>query len=418
MEQEPRHPFHILVVDDEPDLEPLIKQRMRPHIRSGKYSFRFAGNGTEALDILSEDDRIDMVVTDINMPMMDGLSLLGQISDYRPDIKSIVVSAYGDMGNIRTAMNRGAFDFVTKPLDFKDFEITIERTQAHITQWKEALQSRDKLVALQNELQVANAMQQAILPREFPTGIDFDVHGSMAPAENVSGDFFDVISLEHGQVGLAVADVSDKGIASALFMMSSRTLLKGAAIGQGNPGEALAEVNSLLYEDNRNVMFVTVVYAVYNPETGSITYANGGHCPPPHRSRRRLVQRVVPDRRRRAGPGRGPGLCGEARNLAAGRDPRHVFGRRIRGDESRGGGVRHGAAEAPLRGRGADQRRGGERHDPESDHRLRWRPRPVRRHYLPGLAPQHDRAARLTRIGYEERHRPWPRVTARIAARR
>ena len=280
MEQEPRHPFHILVVDDEPDLEPLIKQRMRPHIRSGKYSFRFAGNGTEALDILSEDDRIDMVVTDINMPMMDGLSLLGQISENRPDIKSIVVSAYGDMGNIRTAMNRGAFDFVTKPLDFKDFEITIERTQAHITQWKEALQSRDKLVALQNELQVASAMQQAILPKEFPTGIDFDVHGSMAPAKNVSGDFFDVIGLEHGHVGLAVADVSDKGIASALFMMSSRTLLKGAAIGQGNPGEALAEVNSLLYEDNRNVMFVTVVYAVYNPETGSITYANGGHCPP------------------------------------------------------------------------------------------------------------------------------------------
>ncbi len=277
-EEQQRQAFHILVVDDEPDLEPLIKQRMRSHIRSGRYSFHFAGNGAEALDILSRDGRIDMVVTDINMPEMDGLSLLSQIPKVDPDIKSIVVSAYGDMGNIRTAMNRGAFDFVTKPLDFKDFEVTIERTQAHIAQWKEALQSRDRLIALQNQLDLANGMQQAILPVDFPSGRDFDVHGIMAPAQNVGGDFFDVVILEHGRIGLAVADVSDKGIPAALFMMSSRTLLKGAAIGQRDPDRVLTEVNSILHEDNRNDMFVTVLYVVYNPETGSITFANGGHC--------------------------------------------------------------------------------------------------------------------------------------------
>ena len=276
--QEQQHAFHILVVDDEPDLEPLIKQRMRPHIRSGQYSFLFAGDGNEAVDILSRDGRIDMVVTDINMPGMDGLTLLSRITAIDPDIKSIVVSAYGDMGNIRTAMNRGAFDFVTKPLDFRDFEVTIERTQAHIAQWKEALQSRDRLIALQNQLDLANSMQQAILPVDFPSGGDFDVHGSMVPAQNVGGDFFDVVTLEHGRIGLAVADVSDKGIPAALFMMSSRTLLKGAAIGQGEPDKVLAEVNSILFEDNRNDMFVTVLYAVYDPETGSMTYASGGHC--------------------------------------------------------------------------------------------------------------------------------------------
>ena len=232
------------------------------------------------MDVLSEDDRIDMVVTDINMPGMDGLTLLGRISSINPDIKSIVVSAYGDMGNIRTAMNRGAFDFVTKPLDFKDFEVTIERTQAHIAQWKEALQSRDRLIALQNQLDLANNMQQAILPMDFPSGRDFNVHGSMVPAQNVGGDFFDVVSLEHGCVGLAVADVSDKGIPAALFMMSSRTLLKGAAIGRGDPDKVLTEVNNILHEDNRNVMFVTILYVVYNPETGSMTYASGGHCAP------------------------------------------------------------------------------------------------------------------------------------------
>ena len=272
--------MRVLVVDDEPDLEPLIRQRMRSHIRSGKYAFHFAGNGVEALDLVSGDGRFDMVVTDINMPGMDGLSLLARLSELDPDIKSIVVSAYGDIRNIRTAMNRGAFDFMTKPLDFEDFAITIERTRAHIAQWREALESRDRLIALQSELDMASSMQQAILPVDFPRGDDFDIHGCMAPARTVGGDFFDVMTLEPGRIGLAVADVSDKGIPAALFMMSSRALLKGSAIGLRSPDRVLAEVNDLLHADNRNVMFVTVLYAVYDSGTGIVTYANGGHCDP------------------------------------------------------------------------------------------------------------------------------------------
>ena len=280
MEQEQQQPFRILVVDDEPDVEPLIKQRMRPHIRSRKYAFHFVGDGAEALEALSEVDRFDMVVTDINMPGMDGLTLLGRLSELDANLKSVVISAYGDMRNIRTAMNRGAFDFVTKPLDFDDFEITIERTREHIIQWRKALESRDKLIALQNELDLASNMQQAILPVDFPGGADFDIHGCMAPARNVGGDFFDVMTLEHGRIGLAVADVSDKGIPAALFMMSSRTLLKGAAVGLDSPDGVLAEVNNLLHKDNRNAMFVTIVYMVFDPDTGTLTYANGGHCDP------------------------------------------------------------------------------------------------------------------------------------------
>ena len=184
------------------------------------------------------------------------------------------------MRNIRTAMNRGAFDFITKPVDFEDFEVTIARTHDQIVQWKEILRSRDRLVALQNELEVASSMQQAILPIEFPDGEDFDVHGRMAPARDVSGDFFEVMALENERIGLAVADVSDKGIPAALFMMSSRTLLKGSAIGLGSPDKVLAEVNNLLHADNRNVMFVTMLYMVYDPANGSISYSNGGHCDP------------------------------------------------------------------------------------------------------------------------------------------
>ena len=272
--------YKILVVDDEPDVEPLVLQRMRRDIRSRKYEFVFAHNGVEAVELLNKDEDIDMVISDINMPQMDGLTLLEQISEINPNIRSIIVSAYGDMKNIRTAMNRGAFDFVTKPLDFGDLRVTIERTLHHMEEWREALSSRDKLVALQNELNVASGIQQSILPTVFPSRDDYQIYASMEPARNVGGDFFDVVRLEDDRVGLAIADVSDKGVPAALFMMSSRTWMKGAAISSPEPGTVLGEVNALLHEDNDTQMFVTVLYAVYDPETGEFTYASGGHDAP------------------------------------------------------------------------------------------------------------------------------------------
>ena len=274
------YPYKILVVDDEPDLQPLILQRMRRPIRSGKYVFTFAQNGVEALHKLNADPDIDMVVSDINMPQMDGLTLLEQIPSVNPNIRSVIISAYGDMQNIRTAMNRGAFDFVTKPLDFKDLRHTIARTLRNLVEWREALASRDQLVVLQNELDVASKIQQSILPTEFPQHENYGIHASMEPARNVGGDFYDILTLERDHIGLAIADVSDKGVPASLFMMSSRTLLKGTAIGLPQPGDVLSDVNDLLYEENETAMFVTVFYAVYSPMTGEMTYANGGHNPP------------------------------------------------------------------------------------------------------------------------------------------
>lgn len=272
--------YKILVVDDEPDVEPLIIQRMRRDIRRRKYEFVFAQNGIEAIDVLNQNEDIDMVISDINMPRMDGLTLLEQISEINPNIRSIIVSAYGDMKNIRTAMNRGAFDFVTKPLDFGDLRVTIERTLSHLEEWREALASRDKLVALQNELNVASGIQKSILPTVFPASAEYQVYATMVPARNVGGDFFDIVRLGNDLVGLTIADVSDKGVPAALFMMSSRTWMKGAAISTPEPGAVLEEVNTLLHEDNETQMFVTVLYAVYNAETGELTYACGGHDAP------------------------------------------------------------------------------------------------------------------------------------------
>ena len=272
--------FKILVVDDEPDLEHLVRQRMRRDVRDGLFSFSFAQNGVQALEILNQEQNIDMVLTDINMPQMDGLTLLEQIPKVDPNIRSVIVSAYGDMKNIRTAMNRGAFDFITKPIDFQDLRVTINRTLHHLTLWREALTSRDKLVALQNELHVASKMQQSILPTSFPEQSSFQVFGNMEPAREVGGDFFDVIYLDQGRIGLAIADVSDKGVPAALFMMTSRTLLKGAAIGRLGPGKVLGEVNQLLEADNNVTMFVTMFYAVFDPSSGELVYANGGHNSP------------------------------------------------------------------------------------------------------------------------------------------
>ncbi len=273
-------PHKILVVDDEPDLEPLVLQRMRKEIRSKTYEFAFAGNGVEALDQLNTDEDIDIVLSDINMPKMDGLTLLEQIPSVNPNIRSVIVSAYGDMKNIRLAMNRGAFDFVTKPIDFSDLKTTIERTAKHLELWREALAARDKLTSIRNELSIADKMQQSILPRIFPKGQNFKLAGTMLPARNVGGDFFDIINCGDNKFGVVIADVSDKGVPAAMFMMSSRTLMKGSAIGNKDPADVLQEVNSLLIDDNETGMFVTVFYCVVNPNNGRITFSNGGHNPP------------------------------------------------------------------------------------------------------------------------------------------
>ena len=117
-----------MVVDDEPDLELLITQKYRKQIRNDEMAFVFAEDGLDALNKLDQDDDIDMILTDINMPRMDGLTLLANINEKYPMLRSVIVSAYGDMTNIRTALNRGAFDFITKPIDFQDLEITIQKT--------------------------------------------------------------------------------------------------------------------------------------------------------------------------------------------------------------------------------------------------------------------------------------------------
>lgn len=131
----------ILVADDEPDLEALIKQKFRKKIRENSYEFVFAENGKDALEKLEDNPDVDIVLSDINMPEMDGLTFLTHLKESNSLIKAVIVSAYGDMENIRTAMNRGAFDFITKPINFEDLAVTMDKTISHVVQSRETLKA-------------------------------------------------------------------------------------------------------------------------------------------------------------------------------------------------------------------------------------------------------------------------------------
>ncbi len=135
----------ILVVDDEPDLEDLVRQKFRRQIRDGAYLFHFARDGVEVLERVAAAPEIDLFVTDINMPRMDGLSLLENLAAAERRLSTVIVSAYGDMPNIRTAMNRDAFDFLAMHIDFADFETNLRKTLAYIGALQEA---REKQAAL------------------------------------------------------------------------------------------------------------------------------------------------------------------------------------------------------------------------------------------------------------------------------
>lgn len=270
----------ILVVDDEPDLEILIRQKFRRRIRANELEFVFAQNGVEALSKLDERPDIDMVLSDINMPVMDGLTLIGQLRDKAPMIKAVVVSAYGDMANIRTAMNRGAIDFVTKPIDFDDLENTVARTLEHLAMLRDAVSSRERLVALQQELDVAAKMQSQILPRTAlaNSGVAFGAH--MTPAKEVGGDFYDYFQIDDDRVGFVIADVSGKGVPAAIFMAVSHTLIRARGMDDASPAACISLVNNALCRDNDEAMFVSAFYGVLDSASGKLWCCNAGHNPP------------------------------------------------------------------------------------------------------------------------------------------
>ena len=273
-------PIKILFVDDEPDLEALILQKFRHAIRNGDLEFVFAANGEEALEKLRADPALEIVFSDINMPVMDGLTLLSRVGELNRLLRTIIVTAYDDMQNIRTAMNRGAFDFLTKPIDFQDFEQTLAKTRAELDAIREALSHKEQLLALHSELSIAGRIQQSILPSEFPHDPRYEIYAEMLPARTIGGDFYDFFTIDDRLVGFAIGDVSGKGIPAALYMAVSRTLLRGAALRSATPRECLETVSKLLAGQRSGEMYVTLLYGVLDVESGAVDLAVAGQTPP------------------------------------------------------------------------------------------------------------------------------------------
>ncbi|MEG4498847.1 response regulator [Microcoleus sp. F10-C6] len=201
----------ILVVDDEQLLEYVIQQRFRQKIRAKEIEFVFARNGREALEKIAEFPPFDLVLTDINMPEMDGLTLLEKLSQIDNTLKAVVISAYGDMQNIRTAMNRGAFDFLTKPIDFQDMEITIQRALETVKQVRQNLTELQEVQTqlIQNEKMASVGQLVAGVAHEIYNPISFII-GNIEHAENYFQELITTLNIYQQHCSLNNPEVQTK----------------------------------------------------------------------------------------------------------------------------------------------------------------------------------------------------------------
>jgi sigma-B regulation protein RsbU (phosphoserine phosphatase) len=267
----------ILVVDDEPDLEILINQKFRREIKESKYHFIFANNGVDALKKLNEDPEIELVLTDINMPEMDGLTLLTKIKELKnPLMHSVIVSAYGDILNIRTAMNGGAFDFIVKPIDLTDLEITINKAVNNLATFKKALKSRDELMAVRKELEEARVLQLSMLPNATPLINELEFAVFMNTASEVGGDYYDFSFKEDGSLNIAVGDATGHGMRAGIMV----AIMKALFISDS------AELDLIDFFSNSNKTIkalnlgrMMMAFTVLNIKNNTVHFINAGMPP-------------------------------------------------------------------------------------------------------------------------------------------
>lgn len=250
----PMNPAMILVVDDEPDLELLIRQRFRRRIQEGIIEFEFAINGEEALRKLADPSRVfDVVLTDINMPVMDGLTLLTRIKEQEGPYKAVVVSAYGDLENIRTAMNRGAFDFITKPIDFPDLETTIEKTVNEVRMIRKGLQAHEQLESTIQEKEIAEeekdrAVQSERFKQQFLANMSHEIR---TPMNSIVGLTNLLMKTDLSQQQSRYLDVIRKSSENLLVIINDildiSKIEAGKMVFEHTPFR-IAEILDLLYE--------------------------------------------------------------------------------------------------------------------------------------------------------------------------
>lgn len=275
-------PIKILIVDDESDLEFLINAKFKKAIKDGEFEFHFALNGAEALKLLDADPNLNIILTDLNMPIMDGLTLLQKLPGLKRTYKAVVVSAYGDISNIRSAMNSGASDFIMKPINFDDFKATIVKMVDEYKTLNTAILAETNLKQIKMELEIAKSIQESLLPPNFMPFQDreIDLAGRMIPAALVGGDFFDFFPMGKHKLALVIADVSGKNISACLYMAITRSLIKAFSNEFTSSQDIIQKVDHYLSADNSYCMFVTTFYATLDVETGYLCCCNAGHNKP------------------------------------------------------------------------------------------------------------------------------------------
>jgi serine phosphatase RsbU (regulator of sigma subunit) len=306
-------PTILMVVDDEPDVQLLMKQKFRKQLRNHEYEFIFAANGTEALEKLKDNPNIDVILCDVNMPEMDGITLLSKTKAVNPTVQTVIVSAYGDMRNIRRAMNNGAFDFVTKPINFNDLGATIAKTIKHVQRLKESITEKEQLhqrlekysrdleqtieertneITIQKEIieaknqsitesiNYAKRIQDAALPRveeikeSIPKSFIY-----FKPRDIVSGDFYWFVK-EGNKIIVTAADCTGHGVPGAFMSLIGNDLLNEIVTARGviESDKILNELHdsvrkALRQEENRSRDGMDLALCVIDTETQTLQFS-------------------------------------------------------------------------------------------------------------------------------------------------
>lgn len=269
-----------LIIDDDPDMERHIRSHFSGDAGGQGNTFVFARGAQEALSLMGELDDIDIAAVTIDSDEIGGLAIFRQLKGKRLRVPRIALTKNKNLAAIRTAMNQGAVDFLTKPVAIDDLLATLQKVYADCEDRRRAWKNEAQLAAIQREMDLAGTIQKRILPAKFPNSNDLQVFAQTTPAQEMGGDFYDFFDLDDGTIAIVVADVSGKGVPAAFYMAVVRTLFRAAAPAMKGPAACLGEVNRLLIEHDIPGMFVTAFYGVLNPKTWELKFANGGHLPP------------------------------------------------------------------------------------------------------------------------------------------